>query len=115
MTAIRNVLASEGDAAAQILAHHLITLTDGIARLRHRQHAIATLLAHPAFRRRRRPRGKDAWVTLLRRSGFSDDDMDRRHAGFEAENSDSHDTFLNSLGLTPDEVNAIRQRAKASG
>jgi DNA-binding transcriptional MerR regulator len=115
LVAIRDLLTNEGDAAAQILETHLMTLTEEVARLRHRQKAIATLLAQPSFRRRGRPRGKDAWVAMLRGAGFDDVDMDRWHAEFEAENPDSHLAFLGSLGLTPEEANAIRRRARLTG
>ncbi|WP_346268910.1 MerR family transcriptional regulator [Burkholderia dolosa] len=113
LSAIRDVLASEGDAAARILEAHLLALTDEIARLKRRHHAIATRLAQPAFRQRQRS-GKSAWGALPRRSGFDDDDMERWHAGFETEDSDAHDAFLRSLGLAREEMKAIRQRA-ASG
>ncbi|MBR8299480.1 hypothetical protein KDW49_01890 [Burkholderia dolosa] len=101
------MLASEGDTAARILEAHLLALTDEIARLKCRQHAIATRPAPPAFRQRRRS-GKSAWVALLRRSGFYDDDMERWRAAFETEDP------MRSLGLAQEEMKAIRQRA-ASG
>ncbi|MBB5505078.1 hypothetical protein HDG35_001313 [Paraburkholderia sp. JPY681] len=109
------MLANQGDAAAQILETHLMVLTEEIAHLRRRQKAIATLLAQPSFRRRRRTRGKDAWVAMLRGAGFDDAEMDRWHAEFEAEKPDSHLAFPGSLGLTPEEANAIRRRARLAG
>lgn len=115
LAAIRDILASEGNAAAQILEAHLMGLTAEIARLKERQKVIATLLAQPSFRRRGKPRGKDAWVAMLRCAGFDEAEMDRWHAGFEAENPDSHAAFLASLGLTREEVKAIRRRAKRTG
>ncbi|MCP3707689.1 MerR family transcriptional regulator [Paraburkholderia sp. CNPSo 3274] len=115
LAAIRDVLASEGNAAAHILEAHLMGLTAEIARLKQRQKAIATLLAQPSFRQRGKQRGKDAWVALLRRAGFDEAEMDRWHAGFEAENPDSHAAFLTSLGLTAEEVKVIRRRAKLTG
>ena len=115
LAAIRDVLASEGNAAARILETHLLGLTAEIARLKERQKAIATLLAQPSFRRRGKQRGKDAWVAMLRGAGFDEAEMDRWHAGFEAENPDSHAAFLVSLGLTRDEVTAIRRRARLAG
>lgn len=108
LAAIRELLKSHGDAAAQILERHLMELNEEIARLKHRQKAIATLLAQPSFRRRKRPRGKDTWVALLRRAGFDDADMDRWHADFEAENPALHAAFLSSLGLTEEQAQAIR-------
>lgn len=115
LAAIRDILAREGNAAAQILETHLMGLTAEIARLKERQRVIATLLAQPSFRRRGKQRGKDAWVAMLRCAGFDEAEMDRWHAAFEAENPDSHAAFLASLGLTREEVKAIRRRAKLTG
>ncbi|HKT91544.1 MAG TPA: MerR family DNA-binding protein, partial [Paraburkholderia sp.] len=115
LAAIRDILASEGNAAAQILEAHLMALTAEISRLKERQKVIATLLAQPSFRRGDKQRGKDAWVAMLRCAGFDEAEMDRWHAGFEAENPDSHAAFLASLGLTREEVKAIRRRAKLTG
>ncbi|WP_321939583.1 MerR family transcriptional regulator [Paraburkholderia sp. J8-2] len=115
LAAIRDLLAREGNAAAHILEAHLMRLTAEIARLKERQKAIATLLAQPSFRRRGKQRGKDAWVAMLRGAGFDEAEMDNWHAGFEAENPDSHAAFLVSLGLTREEVKAIRRRAKLAG
>jgi MerR family transcriptional regulator, thiopeptide resistance regulator len=115
LAAIRGVLASPTDEAAHILEKHLLALNDEIARLRHRQKALAMLLAQPAFKRRGQARGKDAWVALLRRAGFDDADMDRWHAEFEAESPDSHAAFLVSLGMAPRAVQAIRRRARNAG
>lgn len=111
---IRELLANQADTAARILEAHLMTLNDEIARLRHHQKAIATLLAQPAFLRHQRPRGKHAWVDLLRRAGFDEAAMDRWHAEFEAENPDAHAAFLHSLGLTQSEIQAIRRRASGA-
>ena len=112
LAAIRGVLASRADEAAQILETHLLALNDEIARLRDRQKTIATLLAQPSFKRRGRSCGKDAWVALLRRAGFDDARMDRWHAEFEAESPDAHAAFLVSLGLTQQEIKTIRRRAR---
>lgn len=115
LTAIRDILASESNAAAQILEAHLMGLTAEIARLKERQKVIATLLAQPSFRRRGKQRGKDAWVAMLRSAGFDETEMDSWHAAFEAESPDAHAAFLVSLGLTREEVKTIRRRAKLAG
>jgi hypothetical protein len=52
---------------------------------------------------------------MLRGAGFDDAEMDQWHAEFEAEDPDSHLAFLASLGLTPQEANAIRRRARLPG
>ena len=112
LAAIRELLASKEGEAAHILESHLMALNEEVVRIKRRQQTIATLLAQPSFRKRPLRRGKEAWVRLLRRAGFDDADMDRWHAEFEAENPHTHESFLRSLGIPDDEVNAIRRRAR---
>lgn len=112
LAAIRDLLASKEGEAAHILESHLMALNEEVARIRRRQQTIATLLAQPSFRKRVRRGGKEAWVALLRRAGFDDEDMDLWHAEFEAENPHTHESFLRSLGLAEDEVKAIGRRAR---
>lgn len=86
-------------------------MSDEVQRLRDQQQELARLLAMPEFQALRRARGKADWVALLRQAGFSDEDMRRWHAGFETAAPDQHKAFLESLGLSPVEVAAIRQAA----
>lgn len=96
---------------AALLEQRLLALSDEVQRLREQQQELARLLAMPEFHARRKARGKVDWVALLRQAGFSDADMRRWHAGFETAAPDQHEAFLNSLGLSPAEVAAIRQAA----
>ena len=99
------------DGPASLLEHRLLTLSNEVQRLREQQQGLARLLAMPEFHAQRQARGKADWVALLRQAGFSDEDMRRWHAGFEATTPEQHEAFLKSLGLSPAEVAAIRQAA----
>lgn len=103
---------TEGPAA--LLEQRLLALSDEVQRLREQQQELARLLAMPEFHALRRARGKADWVALLRQAGFSDDDMHRWHAGFEAAAPQQHEAFLKSLGLPDPEVTAIRQSAASA-
>ena len=96
---------------AALLEQRLLALSDEVQRLRDQQQELVRLLAMPEFQALRRARGKADWVALLRQAGFSDEDMRRWHAGFETAAPDQHKAFLESLGLSPVEVAAIRQAA----
>jgi DNA-binding transcriptional MerR regulator len=112
LEAIRQLLARPGAVGpAGLLEQRLLALSDEIRLLRAQQQELARLLAMPEFHARRRARGKAEWVALLRQVGFSDEDMRRWHAGFEAAAPEQHEAFLRSLGLAPAEVAAIRQAA----
>ncbi|MCE4556684.1 MerR family transcriptional regulator [Roseateles cellulosilyticus] len=108
--AIRDLLAGPpADGPAGLLEQRLLSLGEEVDRLREQQQGLARLLAMPEFHARRQARGKAAWVALLRRAGFSDDDMRRWHAAFEASAPAQHAAFLRSLGLRPAEVAGIRR------
>jgi DNA-binding transcriptional MerR regulator len=103
---------SNGKGSAALLEARLLDICGEMERLRQQQRQLARLLAAPEFRAGRRCRGKAAWVALLRRAGFDDDDMMKWHGGFEADSPEDHAAFLRSLGLAPTEVASIRRRSK---
>lgn len=102
---------SRGKAARPdaLLEKRLLDLCQAVERLREQQRSLARLLTTAGFRDARRRWNKAAWVQLLRRAGFSEDDMHTWHAEFERESPQDHTTFLKSLGLTSGEVARIRR------
>lgn len=109
LQAIQSLLSRpHSDGPASLLEQRLLALSDEVQRLREQQQGLARLLAMPEFHARRRARGKADWVALLRQAGFSDEDMRRWHAVFEATAPAQHAAFLQSLGLSAAEVAAIR-------
>lgn len=115
LTAIRELLEERQDptGSSALLEARLVGLSREVERLRAQQKLLAGLLAEPEFRRGYPLHGKDAWVALLRRAGFSEEDMVLWHIGFEADNPDGHDAFLRSLGLASGEITEIRRMSKA--
>lgn len=112
LDAIRQLLSRPQAAGpARLLEQRLLALSDEVQRLREQQQELARLLAMPEFREQRQARAKADWVALLRRAGFSDADMQRWHAEFEASAPEQHAAFLRSLGLPDREVAAIRDAA----
>lgn len=57
---------------------------------------------------------KDRWVAIMKKAGFSEDDMHRWHAEFEASAPAEHQEFLEFLHIPPDEVRAIRDWSRAN-
>jgi MerR family transcriptional regulator, thiopeptide resistance regulator len=51
---------------------------------------------------------REKWTTLLRASGMTDTDMLQWHVEFERLFPDDHQVFLESLGITPEDIDAIR-------
>ena len=51
---------------------------------------------------------KEMWVSILRASGLSDDDMKRWHSEFERMAPEAHQDFMESLDIPEKEIRAIR-------
>lgn len=97
-----------GDSPAALLEHRLLALSQEVEHLRQQQRILARLLAAPEFRQARSCAGKAAWTAMLQRAGFDEQDMRQWHMHFEADNPDGHAAFLRSLGLSANEIAAIR-------
>ena len=105
---IRRLLEGPEQALAPILERHLQNLEQEIHQLQARQRLIAGLLRNPSLLESHTAMDKATWVSLLRASGFSEADMDRWHIAFETTDPAGHQRFLAFLGLSGEEVAAIR-------
>lgn len=52
------------------------------------------------------------WVTMFREIGLDEATMKRWHKVFEARHPDGHQTFLEWLGLPPQDIGRIRSEAR---
>ena len=111
---IRTLLDRAGTEATAVLRRRLVEIDDEIARLRGHQQAIARLLPGAGALGRRDVITKDMWVGIMKKAGFSEDDMHRWHAEFEASAPEEHQEFLEFLHIPPDEVRAIRDWSRAT-
>lgn len=98
----------DGDEAARLLEQRLFALCREIESRKAQQKKLAKLLAAPEFRGRAGA-GKAAWVALLQRAGFTEQDRLDWHRYYEADSPGEHAAFLRSLGLSEAEVEAIRE------
>lgn len=94
---------------ARLLENRLLSLCREVEQIRAQQTMLARLLATPEFRTSHSCEGKAAWVALLQRAGFDENDMRLWHENFESDSPEEHAVFLRSLGLAEDEITAIRQ------
>ena len=107
---IGKILDGPGGHVATALERRLDELNREMADLREQQRIIVSLLSdRDRLRRASRAMTKESWVALLRASGLDDDDMDRWHVQFERMAPGAHQDFLESLGIPPEEVSAIRR------
>jgi MerR family transcriptional regulator, thiopeptide resistance regulator len=112
---IRQLLEAPGGRTAGLLEARLEQLNREIERLREQQRVIVKLLANKRRLRRARAIDKAGWVAILRAAGLDDAAMRRWHMEFERMAAESHQSFLESLGLPAREVARIRRWSRSPG
>jgi DNA-binding transcriptional MerR regulator len=105
---IGRLLAARGRTAA-ILTSRLEALNGEIAALREQQRLIVRLLDNRALLGRARSLDKHRWVEILGAAGLDEDSMHRWHVEFEARAPEAHQDFLESRGIAPAEIAALRR------
>lgn len=108
LEAIRQMLDGPRTRVSRALEDRLRTINGEISALRSQQQTIIRLLRQADAQRASRVMTKERWVQLLRASGLSETDMVRWHRVFESESPEAHQDFLESLGISPAEIEQIR-------
>ena len=55
---------------------------------------------------------KDEWVAMFRDIGMNEETMMKWHTLFETRHANAHLSFLNWLGIPPDEIKRIRAASR---
>lgn len=113
LEAIRSLLRDGNDSVPALLEQHLHELSREIAKLRQQQHLIGELLGSSQVLQGSCSLTKEQWVTLLASSGMTEDGMWKWHAEFEKNFPEAHQDFLESLGITGEEITRIRKHSAA--
>ena len=107
---IRALLGESGpNEAVAVLQRRLAELGAEIERLREHQRSILALLKNKSRFRRSVVMTKEKWVSIMRSSGFSEDDMHRWHREFEKAAPEDHQEFLVYLKIPGEEIAKIRK------
>lgn len=109
---IEKLLSSRSGKSTSILTNRLRLLNEEIGKLRQQQQIIVQILGHSGLLGRTRIIDKERWVKLLEATGLDEDDMQRWHIEFERAMPEMHQDFLESLGISPKEIRAIRRRCR---
>lgn len=91
----------------KILSEQFLALEREIQTLRLQQRAITTLLGSTKILNGK-ILNKEQWSQIMMAAGLSEKDMKRWHAQFEKMEPESHQAFLESLHISPDEIATIR-------
>jgi DNA-binding transcriptional MerR regulator len=108
---IRSVMGAAKSGAAAVLKRRLLELDAEIDALRGHQRAILRLLEHGGLGRNEMMT-KDKWVAVMRRSGFSEDQMHAWHVEFERSAPAEHQEFLEFLQISAEEIAKIREYSR---
>lgn len=111
---VRALLDGRRSDAGSVLQRRLVELNGEIETLRGHQQAILRLLQNPTLRRNK-VISKEKWVSIMRASGFSEDDMHRWHAQFEKMAPTEHQEFLEFLHIEPKRIEEIREWSRKVG
>ena len=110
---IRAILGAPGNQLVSVLKRRLNTLDKEIEQLQEHQRVILKLLHMQTFLRRKKAMTKDKWVTIMKDSGFTEDDMHRWHRQFEKAAPSDHEEFLKFLHIPEAEVARIREWSRS--
>ena len=109
---IRSILDRPENEATSILKRRLLEIDAEIESLRDHQRAILRLLHTKNSFWRTKVITKEKWVSVMKASGFSPDDMHRWHAEFERSAPAEHQEFLEFLHIPADEIRSIREASR---
>ena len=109
--AILKTRSLRGGDASQVLKRRLVELDAQISALRAHQQAILRLLGNKALRKAEMIT-KDKWVSIMKSSGFSKEQMHRWHAEFERSAPEEHQEFLEFLHIPAAEIKTIRENSR---
>lgn len=56
---------------------------------------------------------KERWTEIMRAAGLSEEDMHNWHRQFERLEPEAHQEFLESLGISAEEIRDIRERFRS--
>ncbi len=105
---IRAILDRPRRDAAAVLQRRFVAIGAEIEKLRGRQREIARLLEGTEKLRRMKMVTKDKWIEVMRKAGFTDEQMHQWHKEFEKAAPQEHQEFLEFLHIPAEEVARIR-------
>lgn len=107
VSSIRSLLNRNGESQTQILKDHFNELEREIQNLRAQQKAVVVLLQEPSLLEENIV-NKERWVEIMVAAGFTETDMVKWHRKFEELEPMEHQKFLESLGISSEEITKIR-------
>jgi DNA-binding transcriptional MerR regulator len=111
---IAELLRAGAKPAPAVLERHLGDIARKIEALRAQQQVIVKLLSTDGTLLRHGAMTRERWIALLAAAGLDRDAMRRWHVEFERTSPETHQAFLESLGIDTNEIRLIRRRSRAA-
>jgi DNA-binding transcriptional MerR regulator len=111
---ITEIIDKDSDEVEDALERRLFCINKEIKSLREQQSVIINLIKNQGSLKNTRIMTKERWVSMLRSAGLDDAGMRAWHIEFEKHSPEAHQDFLESIGISPDEITVIRNQSKTS-
>ena len=111
---IKDLLGQDGAMERTVLEKRLESLNSEMQNLRLKQKLIVAMLGGKSPEGLYLPLAKQTFVAALSSAGLDELAQHRLHMEFEKNSPESHQAFLEFLGLTDDEIAGIRKHSKIS-
>lgn len=108
---IKKIMDSPENSTVAILEKQLHRLNEEIQKLRNQQNDIVKMLKNDKLVCRTGIIDKETWIALLHSMGFDHMTTWKWHVQFEKDFPEEHQLFLESLGLSSEEIKQIRERS----
>jgi DNA-binding transcriptional MerR regulator len=112
LSAIKGILNQDADDVEIALEKRLISINREIQDLRSQQSVILSIIKNQDAIAQTRIITKDRWVAMMRAVGLSEGDMWNWHVEFEKTSPEAHQDFLESIGISSEEINSIRELSR---
>jgi len=109
---IAEVIDKSTDEIEGALEKRLFSINKEVQGLRNQQNVIINIIRNQGNIKNTRILTKDKWVSMLRAAGLDDDGMWNWHVEFERNSPEAHQDFLESIGISSDEIALIRNKSK---
>jgi len=114
LESIALLLEKEGGDLDSTLEKRLFSINSEIQGLRNQQNVILKILEIENLERHSRVITKEIWVSILKAAGLDEAGMRNWHIEFEKASPEGHQDFLESIGLSREEITTIRDWSKNS-
>jgi DNA-binding transcriptional MerR regulator len=109
---IKDILDTDGVTESDILEKRLFELNYEIRYLRLQQKLIVEMLKKKNLTEKQMPMDKEVFITLLKSVGLDEEHQNHFHTQFEKHSPDSHQLFLEFLGIGDEEIQQIREASR---